>query len=46
MIQIKIKNWVKITEDGNGVDNLDNEIKFKTSMLKLSLCDDAHWKTW
>ena len=31
------KNWVKINDDARGMYNTNNQIKFKTSMLKSSL---------
>ena len=33
------KNWVEINEDLRGTCNTNSQIKFKTSMLKSSLCD-------
>ena len=31
------KNWVKINDDARGMYNTNNQIKFKTSLLKSSL---------
>ena len=33
------KNWVEINDESRGADNANNQIKFKTTMLKSSLCD-------
>ena len=33
------KNWVEINDGARGKYNANNQIKFKTSMLKSSLCD-------
>ena len=35
----RIINWVVINDDAHGVYNTNSQIKFKTSMLKSSLCD-------
>ena len=35
----KIKNWLEVTDDSQGTDNTNSQMKFKTSMLKSSLCD-------
>ena len=33
------KNWVEINDESLGMYNKDNQIRFKTSMLRSSLCD-------
>ena len=33
------KNWVKINDNSRGVYNVNNQIKFKTLMLRSRLCD-------
>ena len=33
------KNWVEINDESRGTCNVNSQIKFKTSMLKSSLCD-------
>ena len=33
------KNWVEINDDARGTYNTNSQIKFKTSVLKSSLCD-------
>ena len=33
------KNWVEINHDARGMYNTNSQIKFKTSVLKPSLCD-------
>ena len=38
-IKFRTKNWVKINDDTCGTYNKDIRIKFKTLMLKTSLCD-------
>ena len=35
--KFRIKNWVEIIEESRGTYN--SQIKFKTTMLKSSLCD-------
>ena len=37
--KFRAKNWVEINDDPRGKYNANNQIKFKTSMLKSSLCD-------
>ena len=33
------KNWVEINDESRGTYNVNSQIKFKTTMLKSSLCD-------
>ena len=42
--QFRTKNRVEIYDDSHETYNTNSQIKFKTSMLKSSLCDysDAH----
>ena len=35
----RTKNWVEINDDARGTYNTNSQIKFKTLMLKSSLCD-------
>ena len=35
------KNWVKINEESRGIYNVNTQIKFKTTILKSSLCDSS-----
>ena len=35
----KTKKWVEINDESRGIYNLNSQIKFKTTMLKSSLCD-------
>ena len=35
----RTKNWVEINDDACGTYNTNSKFKFKTSMLKSSLCD-------
>ena len=37
--KFRTKNWVEINDDAYGMYNIDSQIKFKTSMLRSSLCD-------
>ena len=37
--KFKTKNWVEIDDDARGKYNTNNQIKFKASVLKSSLCD-------
>ena len=35
----KTKNWVEINDESKGTYNKDNQIRFKTSILRSSLYD-------
>ena len=35
----RTKNWVEINDESRGAYNVNSQIKFKTTMLKSSLCD-------
>ena len=37
--KFKTKNWVEINDKSRGTYNVNSQIKFKTTMLKSSLCD-------
>ena len=37
--KFRTKNWVEINDESRGTYNADSQIKFKTTMLKSSLCD-------
>ena len=37
--QFRTKNWVEINDESRRAYNVNSEIKFKTTMLKSSLCD-------
>ena len=37
--KFKTKNLVKVSDESRGTDNVNSQIKFKTTMLKSSLCD-------
>ena len=39
--KFKTKNWVEINDESRGTYNVNSEIKFKTTMLKSSLCDHS-----
>ena len=36
--KFRTKSWVKINDESRGRCNVDSQIKFKTTMLKSSLC--------
>ena len=37
--KFRTKNWVEINDESRGVYTVNSQIKFKTTMLKSSLCD-------
>ena len=37
--KFKTKNWVEVNDESRGTYNVNNQIKFKTTMLKSNLCD-------
>ena len=37
--KFRTKNWVEINDESRGAYNVNSQIKFKTRMLKSSLCD-------
>ena len=37
--KFRAKNWVEINDESRGTYNVNSQIKFKTTMLKSSLCD-------
>ena len=37
--KFRTRNWVEINDESRGVYNVNSQIKFKTTMLKCSLCD-------
>ena len=37
--KFRTKNWVEINNHARGICNTNSQMKFKTSMLKSSLCD-------
>ena len=37
--KFKTRNWVQINDESRGTDDLNSQIKFKTTMLKSSLWD-------
>ena len=38
-LKIRTKDWVEINDESRGTYNVNNQIKFKTTLLKSSLCD-------
>ena len=37
--KFRTRNWMKINDESRGAYNVNSQIKFKTTMLKSSLCD-------
>ena len=37
--KFRTKNWAEINDESKGAYNTNSQIKFKTTMLKFSLCD-------
>ena len=37
--KFRTKRWVEVNDESSGTYNVNSQIKFKTSMLKSSLCD-------
>ena len=37
--KFRTKNWVEINGESGGTYNVNSQIKFKTTMIKSSLCD-------
>ena len=37
--KFRAKDWVEINDESRGTCNVNSQIKFKTTMLKSSLCD-------
>ena len=37
--KFKTKNWVEINDESRGTYNVNSQIRFKTTMLKSTLCD-------
>ena len=37
--KFRTKNWVEINDESNGTYSVNSQIRFKTTMLKSSLCD-------
>ena len=37
--KFKTKNWVQVNDESRGTYNVNTQIKFKSTMLKSSLCD-------
>ena len=37
--KFRTKNWVEINDESRGTYNVNSEIRFKTKMLKSSLCN-------
>ena len=37
--RFRTRNWVEINDESRGAYNVNSQIKFKTTMLKSSLCD-------
>ena len=39
--KFRANSWVEINDESRGAYNVNSQIKFKTTMLKSSLCDDS-----
>ena len=37
--KFRTKNWIEINDQSRGVYNTNSDIRFKTKVLKSSLCD-------
>ena len=37
--KVRTRNWIEINDESRGAYNVNSQIKFKTTMLKSSLCD-------
>ena len=37
--KLRTKNWVEINDESRGTYNVNSQIKFKSTILKSSLCD-------
>ena len=37
--KFRTKNWIEISDESRGTYNVNSQIKFRTAMLKSSLCD-------
>ena len=37
--KFRTKNWIEINDQSRGVYNVNSDIRFKTTMLRSSLCD-------
>ena len=37
--KFRTRNWIEVNDESRGVYNVNSQIKFKTTMLKSSLCD-------
>ena len=37
--KFRTRNWIEINDESRGLYNVNSQIKFKTTMLKSSLCD-------
>ena len=40
--KFRAKNWIEIHDQSRGVYYTNSDIRFKTTMLKSSLCDYSH----
>ena len=37
--KFRTKSWIEINDESRGIHNVNSQIKFKSTMLKSSLCD-------
>ena len=40
--KFRTRNWVEINDETRGIYSPNKEIRFKTAMLRSSLCDHSH----
>ena len=40
--KFRTKNWIEINDQSRGAYNTNSDFRFKTTMLKSSLCDYSH----
>ena len=40
--KFRTKKWIEINDQSRGVYNVNSDIRFKTAMLKSSLCNYSH----
>ena len=37
--KFRTKSWVEVNDESRGTYNVNSQVKFKTSMLRSSICD-------
>ena len=41
--KFRTRNWTETNDASAGANSKDNQIKFKTSMIRSSFCDCSDW---